>query len=323
MFIAAAMPPPPLPLQQHQEVENQPPHHQQVQEEGQQQTVITSNLLLCQQSEEEESSAAVEETSVSVAESSSILTSEAPLQIQTILDHHLDTTAAVPAVSLSSQPLSPQNNHGEPAATIAASSMVQHHQQSLLQKNMDADDVSASSSKEQQQQQQQQTMFGEASVVVEVCVEESLQQQQQSGAVEVLMRKSNLLSFNFETSLIRDELKLAAIIKSLPEYVGTKSEIELEYQGESIEGIFSAADKHHIRGQPIIDDINSNRLMRGLVYYVRELILSEDEDERETVIVLCWTDDAASRSEIYLERVSIDEYLRLLEDGYVLYYFYC
>ena len=322
MFIAAAMPPPPFPLQQHQEVENQPPHHQQVQEEGQQQTVITSNLLLCQQSaeEEEESSAAVEETSVSVAESSSILTSEAPLQIQTILDHHLDTTAAVPAVSLS-QPLSPQNNHGEPAATIAASSMVQHHQQSLLQKNMDADDVSASSSKEQQQQQQ--IMFGEASVL-EVCVEESLQQQQQqSGAVEVLMRKSNLLSFNFETSLIRDELKLAAIIKSLPEYVGTKSEFELEYQGESIEGIFSAADKHHIRGQPIIDDINSNRLMRGLVYYVRELILSEDEDERETVIVLCWTDDAASRSEIYLERVSIDEYLRLLEDGYVLYYFYC
>ena len=318
MFIAAAMPPPPFPLQQHQEVENQPPHHQQVQEEGQQQTVITSNLLLCQQSEEEESSAAVEETSVSVAESSSILTSEAPLQIQTILDHHLDTTAAVPAVSLS-QPLSPQNNHGEPAAAVAVSSMVQHHQQSLLQKNMDADDVSASTSKEQQQ-----IMFGEASVV-EVCVEESLQQQQQqqSGAVEVLMRKSNLLSFNFETSLIRDERKLAAIIKSLPEYVGTKSEIELEYQGESIEGIFSAADKHHIRGQPIIDDINSNRLMRGLVYYVRELILSEDEDERETVIVLCWTDDAASKSEIYLERVSIDEYLRLLEDGYVLYYFYC
>jgi hypothetical protein len=277
--------------------------------------MITSDLLLCQQPEEEESSAAVEETSVSVAESSSILTSEAPLQIQTILDHHLDTSAAVPAVSLS-QPLSPQNNHGEPAAAIAASSMVQHHQQSLLQKNMDADDdVSASSSKEQQQ-----IMFGEASVV-EVCVEESLQQQQQSGAVEVLMRKSNLLSFNFETSLIRDERKLAAIIKSLPEYVGTKSEIELEYQGESIEGIFSAADKHHIRGQPIIDDINSNRLMRGLVYYVRELILSEDEDERETVIVLCWTDDAASRSEIYLERVSIDEYLRLLEDGYVFFIF--
>ena len=98
----------------------------------------------------------------------------------------------------------------------------------------------------------------------------------------------------------------------------TKSEIELEYQGESIEGIFSAADKHHIRGQPIIDDINSNRLMRGLVYYVRELILSENEDERETVIILCWTDVAASRSEIFLERVSIDEYLHLLEDGYVL-----
>jgi len=319
MFIAAAMPPPPFPLQQHQEVENQAPHHQQVQEEGQQQTVITSNLLLCQQSEEEESSAAVEETSVSVAESSSILTSEAPLQIQTILDHHLDTTAAVPAVSLS-QPLPPQDNHGEPAAAIAASSIVQQHQLVLFQINMDVDDVSASSPKEQQQQQ---IMFGEASV--EECVEESLQQQQQqqqSGAVGVLMCKSNLLSFNFETSLIRDERKLTTIIKSLPEYVDTKSEIELEYQGESIEGIFSAADKHHIRGQPIIDDINSNRLMRGLVYYVRELILSEDEDERETKIILCWTDVAASKSEIFLERVLIDEYLHLLEDGYVLHY-YC
>ena len=184
---------------------------------------------------------------------------------------------------------------------------------------MDVDDVSASSPKEQQQQQ---IMFGEASVGE--CVEESLQQQQQqSGAVGVLMCKSDLLSFNFETSLIRDERKLTAIIKSLPEYVDTKSEIELEYQGESIEGIFSAADKHHIRGQPIIDDINSNRLMRGLVYYARELILSEDEDEeRETKIILCWTDVAASKSETFLERVLIDEYLHLLEDGYVLYY-YC
>jgi hypothetical protein len=176
--------------------------------------------------------------------------------------------------------------------------------------------LAAASTTSTEDQQQQQIMFGEASV-------EDLLQQQQRDGVQVFMCKSNILSFNFETSLIRDERKLAAIIKSLPEYVGTKSEIELEYQGESIEGIFSAADKHHIRGQPIIDDINSYRLMRGLVYYVRELILSEDEDERETVIVLCWTDDAASRSEIYLERVSIDEYLRLLEDGYVLYYFYC
>ena len=321
MFIVAAMSPPPFPLQQQQEVDNQPPHHQQAQEEGQQQNMITCNLLLYQQPEEEESSAAVDEIALSVAESSSILTSTAPLQIQKILDHNLDTTATVPAVSLS-QPLSPQDNHGESAAAIAASSIVQQHQQFLFQKDTDVDDVSASSPKEQQQQQQQQRiMFDEASV--EVCVEESLQQQrQQSGAVGVLMCKSNLLSFNFETSLIRDERKLTAIIKSLPEYVDTKSEIELEYQGESIEGIFSAADKHHIRGQPIIDDINSNRLMRGLVYYVRELILSEDEDERETKIILCWTDVAASKSEIFLERVLIDEYLHLLEDGYVLHY-YC
>jgi hypothetical protein len=117
MFIVvAAMYPQPFPLQQQQKVDNQPPHHQQAQEEGQQQTMITSDLLLCQQpDEEEESSAAVEETALSVAESSSILTSAAPLQIQKILDHNLDTTAAVPAVSLS-QPLPPQDNHGEPAA---------------------------------------------------------------------------------------------------------------------------------------------------------------------------------------------------------------
>ena len=71
---------------------------------------------------------------------------------------------------------------------------------------------------------------------------------------------------------------------------------------------------------PSIDDINQNRLMRGLVYYVRELSSSEDEEERATAIILCWTDDAASTSEIFLERVSICEYLRLMEDGYVLCY---
>ena len=100
MFIVvAAMYPQPFPLQQQQKVDNQPPHHQQAQEEGQQQTMITCNLLLYQQPEEEESSAAVEEIALSVAESSSILTSTAPLQIQKILDHNLDTTAAVPAVA--------------------------------------------------------------------------------------------------------------------------------------------------------------------------------------------------------------------------------
>ena len=134
MFIVAAMSPPPFPLQQQQEVDNQPPHHQQAQEEGQQQTMIKCNLLLYQQPEEEESSATVEETSLSVAESSSILTSTAPLQIQKILDHNLDTTATVPAVSLS-QPLSPQDNHGESAAAIAASSIVQQHQQFLFEPN--------------------------------------------------------------------------------------------------------------------------------------------------------------------------------------------
>ena len=201
---------------------------------------------------------------------------------------------------------------------VVLTSMIQqsstlHHQQQQ-QHNMDLDDANAASAASQKQQDAKRVLFDDASV------EELLQQQPIENAVHVTMCKSNLLSFNFETSLVRDESKLAGIIiKSLPEYVNSKSDIELEYQGESIEGVFSGADKHHVCGQPI-DDINQNRLMRGLVYYVRELSSSEDEEERATAIILCWTDDAASTSEIFLERVSICEYLRLMEDGYVLCY---
>jgi hypothetical protein len=195
---------------------------------------------------------------------------------------------------------------------VVQQSSTLHHQQQ--QHDMDLDDANAASAASQTQQDAEQVLFDDAS-----SVEKLLQQNPIGNAVQVTMCKSNLLSFNFETSLVRDETKLASIIiKSLPEYVDS-SDIELEYQGESIEGIFSGADKHHVCGQPI-DDINQNRLMRGLVYYVRELISSEDEEERATAIILCWTDDAASTSEIFLERVSICEYLRLMEDGYVLCY---
>ena len=129
------------------------------------------------------------------------------------------------------------------------------------------------------------------------------------------MCKSNVLPFNFETSLLRDESKLSIIFKSLPEYANVKADIEIEYQGESVEGIFSTDNYQHVRGQQI-SDINQFRQMRGLVYHVRELFTSgEDEQERGFPIILCWADDTASTSKIFLERVSFDEYIRLMEDG--------
>ena len=210
------------------------------------------------------------------------------------------------------QPSLPVDIGVDDVVSVVQQSSTLHHQQQ--QHDMDLDDANDASAASQTQQDAEQVLCDDAS-----SVEELLQQHPIGNAVQVTMCKSNLLLFNFETSLVRDETKLASIIiKSLPEYVDS-SDIELEYQGESIEGIFSGADKHHVCGQPI-DDINKNRLMRGLVYYVRELISSEDEEERATAIILCWTDDAASTSEIFLERVSICEYLRLMEDGYVLCY---
>ena len=135
----------------------------------------------------------------------------------------------------------------------------------------------------------------------------------------VEMCKSNMLSFNFETSLLRDESKLSVIFKSLPEYADVKAAIEIEYQGESVEGIFCTENYQHVRGQQI-NDINQFRQMQGLVYYVRELSTIEDEEERASAIVLCWADDSASTSEIFLERISFTEYIRLMEDGYAKYY---
>lgn len=216
-----------------------------------------------------------------------------------------------------SQPLPEEQQPSLPVDILVdVVSMIQQSSTLHLQQqqhSMHLDDANAApSAASQKQQDAEPVLFDDASV------EELLQQHPIGNAVQVTMCKSNLISFNFETSLVRDESKLASIIiKSLPEYVDS-SDIELEYQGESIEGVFSGADKHHVCGQPI-DDINQNRLMRGLVYYVRELTSSEDE-ERATAIILCWTDDAASTSEIFLERVSICEYLRLMEDGCVLCY---
>jgi hypothetical protein len=135
----------------------------------------------------------------------------------------------------------------------------------------------------------------------------------------VEMCKSNMLSFNFDTSLLRDESKLSVIFKSLPEYADVKAAIEIEYQGESVEGIFCTENYQHVRGQQI-NDINQFRQMQGLVYYVRQLSTIEDEEERASAIVLCWADDSASTSQIFLERISFTEYIRLMEDGYAKYY---
>ena len=137
---------------------------------------------------------------------------------------------------------------------------------------------------------------------------------------DVRMCKSDMISFTFETSLLRDESKLTVIFKSLPEYANKTSDLIAEYQGDSVTGIFTTPDYHHVCGQPI-DDINHNTQMRGLVYYVREIPTSECDAavEEHLLIILCWADQT-NKSNIFLERVSFDEYMRLLEEGFISMY---
>jgi hypothetical protein len=101
-------------------------------------------------------------------------------------------------------------------------------------------------------------------------ITEELQQKQK----DVRMCKSDMISFKFETSLLRDESKLTVIFKSIPEYADTTSDLTAEYQGDSVTGIFTP-DYHHVCGQPI-NDSNHNTQMRGVVYYVREISISDD-----------------------------------------------
>jgi len=134
---------------------------------------------------------------------------------------------------------------------------------------------------------------------------EELQQQQK----DVRMCKSDMISFKFETSLLRDESKLTVIFKSLPEYAEKTSELISEYQGDSVTGIFTP-DYHHVCGQPI-DDSNHNTQMRGVVYYVREISISDDEcntEDEHLLIILCWADQT-NKSNIYHERDSFEEKL--------------
>ena len=146
-------------------------------------------------------------------------------------------------------------------------------------------------------------------------ITEELQQQQK----DVRMCKSDMISFKFETSLLRDESKLTVIFKSLPEYAEKTSELISEYQGDSVTGIFTP-DYHHVCGQPI-DDSNHNTQMRGVVYYVREISISEcsTEEDEHLLIILCWADQT-NKSNIYLERVSFEDYMRLLEEGFIWMY---
>ena len=59
---------------------------------------------------------------------------------------------------------------------------------------------------------------------------EELQLQQK----DVRMCKSDVISFKFETSLLRDENKLTVMFKSLPEYANNTSDLIAEYQGRNI-----------------------------------------------------------------------------------------
>jgi len=157
------------------------------------------------------------------------------------------------------------------------------------------------------------------STVLDCTTTETLQQQQK----DVQMCKSDMIPFKFETSLLRDENKLTVIFKSLPEYANKDSDLIAEYQGDSVTGIFTQ-DFHHVRGQPI-DDINHNVQMRGVVYYVREVVSTSECDvdnstvDERLLIILCWADQT-NQSNIFLERVSFDAYMRLLEEGFIWMY---
>ena len=61
--------------------------------------------------------------------------------------------------------------------------------------------------------------------------------------------------------------------------------------------------------------------MRGVVYYVREISISEcsTEEDEHLLIILCWADQT-NKSNIYLERVSFEDYMRLLEEGFIWMY---
>ena len=60
--------------------------------------------------------------------------------------------------------------------------------------------------------------------------------------------------------------------------------------------------------------------MNGVVYYVREISISECATEDEhLLIILCWADQS-NKSNVYLERVSFDKYMRLMEEGFIWMY---
>ena len=93
---------------------------------------------------------------------------------------------------------------------------------------------------------------------------------------------------------------------------------------ESIEGIFSVDNHHHIFGQPI-DDINHNKQLRGFVYYVRKITAIECDDDYGCTtadcapeIILCWADDT-NKSQTFLERLSLDTYLKLMDERYIIF----
>ena len=64
--------------------------------------------------------------------------------------------------------------------------------------------------------------------------------------------------------------------------------------------------------------------MRGFVYYLRELTVIECDDDddgnatepRSPEIILCWADDT-NKSQTFLERLSFDKYLKLMDDRYL------
>lgn len=261
-----------------------------------------------------------------------ILIIAAPQALQIVGCRPDSAVVAVPAevnYLLSSQPSSssPLHNHQQqpihdPAVALVAHSSTQPDQQNIAQESVEEvarPPLSSTTHQQQVVENCSSNLVDNLSAAPPVVVDD------ESPLLPIKICKAKLIKFAFETSLLRDETKIQAIFKMLPEYAESNTTIVAEYQGDCIEGIFTA-DDHHIVGQSI-DQHNGNKQMRGIVYYVRQFSTgvdggfecADDDVLCEPNIIVCWADDTASKSQIFLEHTSFDDYLQLQENRYFVY----
>jgi len=145
---------------------------------------------------------------------SSTLMNTSPPLLQTTLPSQTAKEVFVPPLSTSNTPPPPLESQPPNPTQITAAEQQPILQQQLLSHVLEDLNSSSQSSSMQWTAQPisaQHVEIGEQSTIVGGDV--ALQQWD-----NVDMCKSNILPFNFETSLLRDESKLSVIFKSLPEY---------------------------------------------------------------------------------------------------------